>query len=427
MQLPAPSTADFVQAAAGPRALQLISERLNARVDHLAQRLAQTYRDEVVEYRAFADGVVERDVLPLVSEKIRQMLASLMTDAPPAEEEIRLNARAAVRRFHQAIPLQALLRAYRVRERTVWDELMDCADLDDPEQLRALLGLAGRLMEHIDIMSSAVVQAYVEEQAGPHRDRPILRSEVLEALIHGPSTPEVRARLQDALNLHGFDLHGRRHAIVTFRFAPGPQDIALAQEVTSRCLREPLEGTAHGRLGLLGLRDGEIVWLVEAPEHGRGLVEAATQAVQDVAGLVAGVGSSGDGVDHAAVSYRQARAATDIALTAPGTDPVQTYRDVLLDLALAEGADAAGLVESALDPLLSYDRSHGTDLTGTLEAYIHHRYQAARAASVLYVRPNTVLYRLKRIAGITGYDPMHPDGLLVLSLAIRTLRSQRRR
>jgi sugar diacid utilization regulator len=408
------------------RALRLISDRLNARIEDIAQRLAQTYRDEVVEYRAFADGIVERDVLPLASEKIRQMLTSLMTETPPAEEEIRLNARAAVRRFHQAIPLQALLRAYRVRERTVWDELVDCADLDDPAQLRVLLRLAGRVMEHIDIMSSAVVQAYVEEQAGLRRNRPILRSEVLEALIHGRATPEVRARLQDALDLQGFDLNGRQHAIVTFRFAAGRQDFALAQEVTSRFLGEPLEGTTRGRLGLLGLRDEEIVWLVEAPEHGRGLQEAATHAVQDVDGLVAGVGSSGEGVEHAAVSYRQARAATDIALTAPGADRVQTHRDVLLDLALAEGADAAGLVESALEPLLSYDRDHGTDLIGTLEAYIQHRYQAARAATVLHVRPNTVLYRLKRIARITGHDPMHPDGLLVLSLGIRTLRSQRR-
>ena len=69
------------------RALLLISERINARIEDIARRLAQTYRDEVVEYRAFTDGVVERDVLPLASEKIRQMLTSLMTETPPAEEE----------------------------------------------------------------------------------------------------------------------------------------------------------------------------------------------------------------------------------------------------------------------------------------------------------------------------------------------------
>lgn len=408
------------------RALLLISERINARIEDIARRLAQTYRDEVIEYRAFADGVVERDVLPLASEKIRQMLTSLMTETPPAEEEIRLNARAAARRFHQAVPLPALLRAYRVRERTIWDELVDCADLQDPAQLRVLLRLAGRVMEHVDVMSAAVVQAYVEEQAGLRRNRPILRSDVLEALIHGRATPEGRARLRDALDLQGFDLEGHRHAILTFRFPPGQQDLARAQEVTSRVLGEPLEGTTRGRLGLMGLRDEEIVWLVEAPEHGRGLQEAAARAVQDVEWLVAGVGSSGGGVDHAAVSYRQARAATDIALTTPGADRVQTHRDVLLGLTLAEGADAAGLVESALEPLLAYDREHGSELLETLEAYIQHRYQAARAATVLHVRPNTVLYRLKRIARITGHDPMHPDGLLVLSLGIRTLRSRRR-
>ena len=106
------------------------------------------------------------------SASLIQLLTSLMTETPPAEEEIRLNAWAAARRFHQAVPLPALLRAYRVRERTIWDELVDCADLQDPAQLRVLLRLAGRVMEHVDIMSAAVVQAYVEEQAGLRRNRP---------------------------------------------------------------------------------------------------------------------------------------------------------------------------------------------------------------------------------------------------------------
>jgi hypothetical protein len=66
------------------------------------------------------------------------------------------------------------------------------------------------------------------------------------ALIHGRATPEVHARLQDAVDLQGFDLNGRQHAIVTFRFAPGRQDVALAQKVTSRFLGEPLEGTTRG-------------------------------------------------------------------------------------------------------------------------------------------------------------------------------------
>lgn len=417
-----PITADESESAA----LEDILRRFDARVEEIAHRLSRTYQDELVEYRSLSHAALEQDVTPLAVDKIRQMLSSLMSDTVPAEKEIRLNVEAAARRFHQAVPLSAVLRAYRLRERTVWSELVDSADLEDPIHLRVLLGLASRVMEHMDIVSSAVAQAYLDEQSGLRRQRLILRRELLEALIDGRFDAKSRVHHIDALALQDIDVEGSRHTVISCRFTDGAVDSLQAQEVTRLALREHLSGPTGSFRAVMGLRENEIVWLVEVRPNDGGVVEAAAQAVESLDGLVVGVGSDGVGLDHIAVSYRQARAAVTIALTAPRAGRVLTHRDVLLDLAIAQGAESAGLLESAVAPLIAYDRAQGTDLVATLEAYLEHRFHAARAATVLHVKPNTVLYRLARIAQVSGHDPMSVDGILVLSLGIKALWHQRR-
>jgi DNA-binding PucR family transcriptional regulator len=42
-----------------------------------------------------------------------------------------------------------------------------------------------------------------------------------------------------------------------------------------------------------------------------------------------------------------------------------------------------------------------------------------KSAAALFVNPNTVVYRLRRIKELCGRDPHDPDDLLVLSLALK--------
>lgn len=409
-----------------PSALHTIVSRVDARAEQVGHRLARLYRGEVLEYRSLGEGAVDQDVAPLMVHKVRQMLASLSRGDPPSEEDLQLNADAAARRFHQGVPLPAVLRAYRLRGRTVWSELQGCADLQDPEHLNALLELASAVMEHMDVLSSAVAQAYLEEQSGLRRSRSVLAREVLEALLDGRMTRQGRGRLLDALEFQDLDVGGSApHAVVAFRRRPAHTDSAgprPALDVTREHLLADLPGTARRRRGLVGLREDEIVWILECGTDSGELRGAVTAALEELPGYVAGLGSSGTGVEHVATSHRQAHAAAGIALSSPDAGPVLTHRDVMLDLVISQGTDAAGLVESTIGPLAAYDRDHGTDLVGTLEAYLAHRFHAAGAATDLQVRPNTVLYRLERIGQVSGHDPMTPDGLLMLSLGIKALR-----
>ena len=53
-----------------------------------------------------------------------------------------------------------------------------------------------------------------------------------------------------------------------------------------------------------------------------------------------------------------------------------------------------------------------------MEAYLAHGGALEPTARNLFVHPNTVRYRLHRIADLTGRDPWHPRDLLVLQTAI---------
>jgi DNA-binding PucR family transcriptional regulator len=80
---------------------------------------------------------------------------------------------------------------------------------------------------------------------------------------------------------------------------------------------------------------------------------------------------------------------------------------------------AQRVLDGVLRPLVAYDASRQAELVSTLRAYLDARYNITKAAARLFVNPNTVVYRLRRIKELSGRDPHNVDDLLVLSLALR--------
>ncbi|WP_174189768.1 PucR family transcriptional regulator, partial [Nocardia barduliensis] len=74
---------------------------------------------------------------------------------------------------------------------------------------------------------------------------------------------------------------------------------------------------------------------------------------------------------------------------------------------------------SLLDPLDEHP-----ELLETLQVHIAHNLNRGRTARLLHVHTNTVDYRLKRIAQLTGFDPTMASGLWHLrsALVARTYR-----
>jgi DNA-binding PucR family transcriptional regulator len=67
----------------------------------------------------------------------------------------------------------------------------------------------------------------------------------------------------------------------------------------------------------------------------------------------------------------------------------------------------------ALQRLAAYDERHRSQLLLTLEEYLRRRGNIAAAATTLYVHPNTLRQRLRRIQDLTGLDVAREDWLMI--------------
>jgi DNA-binding PucR family transcriptional regulator len=78
----------------------------------------------------------------------------------------------------------------------------------------------------------------------------------------------------------------------------------------------------------------------------------------------------------------------------------------------------------ALRVLLAYDQQHHTTLVATLEEFLRRRGSVSGTSESLYIHPNTLRQRLRRIAEVSGID-LATDDWLVIELALRLLKLER--
>ena len=126
-------------------------------------------------------------------------------------------------------------------------------------------------------------------------------------------------------------------------------------------------------------------------------------------------GPTVDGLTDAARSARDALSGLVAARAWPQA-PRPVAADDLLPERILSGDTSArhSLVERAFQRLQQSD----VPLLDTTTAYLDHGRSIEAAARALFVHPNTVRYRLRRVADITGWDPVDPREGFVLQVAI---------
>ena len=127
------------------------------------------------------------------------------------------------------------------------------------------------------------------------------------------------------------------------------------------------------------------------------------------------VGPRATGLTGAHASAREALAGLRAAAGRPDAPRPVSADDLLPERAL--GGDAAAhrrLVDSVVTPLVAA----GGELLRTLAVYVEGGGALEACARALYVHPNTVRYRLRRIGEITGHSPTDPRDSFVLRTAL---------
>jgi hypothetical protein len=141
----------------------------------------------------------------------------------------------------------------------------------------------------------------------------------------------------------------------------------------------------------------------------------AVAAVGRVAADVAGLALARHTVDRVLRVLRAAGTPGRVARLAD----VQTESLLLEmgDLAAARGDGPVGPIAALLD----YDTANDTHLTDTLRAWLTTFGDAKAAAAQLFIHPNTLHYRLRRIHEVTGLDLSDPDQRFAAELQLRIL------
>lgn len=403
-----------------PDAVERIVARLFDRLDELGEALIRRYREEIVDYSALKEQTLFGDVRTNALTNLNVLLTNVGTDRVAGPDQLDELRRGAARRVRQGVSLESLLQSYRIWGRTVWNEVMLVANRDDPAEREAALQLADRVMRHVDFLSIAAAAAYEDAAEGLWSDREILRRDLLEALLAGRVAPEHARRQAGALNL-SLDqdyvvILGRREEGAWHDPAGSPTGHGISLRELIALARTHLQ--VPERTVLIGARQGELVALVPLDSVAAlPRVKELCRKLADAAhGFSIGIGGWHPGLSGIRESYAEARAAADAALHGRAGVPV-AFDDIIIEYIVRNNEQAQRFLEDTLKPISRYDEQHHSQLLETLQTYIDSMFNLTRCARRLFVNPNTVVYRLKRINEITGRDFTDTNDLLILMLA----------
>jgi hypothetical protein len=144
-------------------------------------------------------------------------------------------------------------------------------------------------------------------------------------------------------------------------------------------------------------------------------VAAAETVIEGFADAPVVAGPLADDLSHAYQSARSALSGQRAALGWPGAPRPVSSEDLLPERALnGDGHARRLLVEEVYAPLAE---AKGT-LIETIAAYFEHGSAIEGTARALFVHPNTVRYRLRQAADVTGLTPGNPRDAFVYQIAL---------
>lgn len=311
----------------------------------------------------------------------------------------------------QGIALSALLDLYLSALWRLWDDITGRAGRADASLVAAV---AGALFRTADDAAEALAEGHERAQRQSVRREETTRREFVDDLLIGGGDPGL---VGERAARFGFNLAGT-HVVTVARTH---RVLVDAGPVHARVETHVLV-TFGGRDVVVATKDGALVCA---------LPPTATDPVADLARTLhesgegpwqVGVGRPYAGPGGLVRSYNEAREALELARRLGLADPIVRFESMLPYRVLAlDPITVAEMVRAVLGPL---DGARGgpKPLIATLDAYFSESGNTSATARRLHLSPRAVVYRLERIAQLTGHAADDPEGRFVLELAVRARR-----
>jgi hypothetical protein len=367
-----------------PEELLELARAQRAQVPELSLQLVELLRDKAECYRRVARDYP--DELRRVCEVHLECAFSSFIERRDVELVNALRTGRAQARI--GITLPDALRAYRLAGTFVYESLVAPKRVP-PEQMLQASTMVWRI---IDAYSEALTTAYREVESERGQLDSHARSVLLDGLLEGRIMS--RPDLEDAANVLGLPSSGKLVVIVAddpaVVDAAGPRAVWRSQETNV--------GIAPVGSGLAALRESL----------------AAAHGVVGVSTPFADLGEVPNALHRARIARRS---------LPDGASGVVVFGDQPV-AALVAGAPtlSAELAQVLLAGVLALPLAEREILLSTLEAWYAQGGSAKNAGKNLYVHPNTVRYRLRRIEDLTGRDLDRPQAVAELYMALQAVR-----
>lgn len=364
-----------------------LAERVLADLDGLVAEMGAAYQAEIPEYAEMTDATMARDVLPVSRRLVELFLDCVVQERTLTSRELGTFEQSGRDRLAMGMPLESVLRAYRIAGRKAWTAL--CSAVQPGEEV-LLADLGARWIDIVDRTSSALARAYLSASHDRLRDLDARRRELVEALLTATDPSEVAA--------------------VSLRFstvlAPAYVPVLVAGAGAAAGIDALLTDAPVGTLG--GHRGDRVLLLVphrlEAPLARAGAVCAWGRPAVCGRALLEEV--------------RQVELLLVTALAEGHVEGAFGPDDLLVEqLLLGNERVADALRRRVADVLIARDAA-GV-LAGTLRHFLATG-SVPETARQEHVHVNTVAYRLGRVRELTGLDARVPQeaALLVLGLGL---------
>ncbi|WP_030059025.1 MULTISPECIES: PucR family transcriptional regulator [Streptomyces] len=393
-------------------------QRLLCGVRELAEAVVTALLDRVPVYRRLPREQLTGELTRDTERRIRALAHTVRTGLPAPAEEFTAVREAATRRAEEGLPLDAVLLAHHLGLEVCWEFVTRHAQDGDAADLLVLNRL---LLDQLRQATTTAGAGYLDGRRPAADRRNAARQSLLTALLAGTPADEAAARA-------GLRLPAG-YAVLCLSVADHPDehspdvDPAVAARRKLRRLGAELDHrTRQSALTALTSSGGLVLVPFGPSPSSSDDATSATTWPQLAATLAAAARAAGapvlagaaeaapaDVPDAAALAYE----VLDVARAFGRPPGLHRLDDVLLEYQLTRPSRARARLAALLEPLADTG-----ELLTTLRTHLAGGLNRRHTASALHLHPNTVDYRLRRIAVLTGLDPTHPADVLRITAAL---------
>ncbi|MDN5558982.1 MAG: helix-turn-helix domain-containing protein [Ruaniaceae bacterium] len=340
----------------------------------------------------------DRSWLGVVAQESITRFISWLVDPQPASTSASELFRVAPPELARSISLQNTVAVIRLLVKVVEEHAHEFVATGNVDQLRELALVYSREVA----FSAAEVYARAAESRGAWDARQ--EALLIDSIVRGSTDDSLRSRASTL----GWIGSGRTVVVV----GTAPNRSTDHRKIDSVLVDLRSEMRRHTKDALVGLHGERIIAVIGGKDDPIAIARSLTSSFPE--GPVV-IGTLTESIADAGNSARRALAGIQ-AIVAWGSAPRPALAEDLLPERALNGDPLARatLVGDIYTPLVTA----GTPLVDTLEEYLAEGRSLEGAARRLYVHPNTVRYRLRRISEVVGWDPTDAREGYVLQTAL---------